>query len=228
MIAVGALALWMSTTDAMLKYLKPSMRPWLLLAAIGLSAIGVSGYVRARHRTDTNHDHHTRVGWLLVVPLLVVIGFGANSLGAFAASRRSTHLPPYAFDIAAYAEQTGQHAPALRLADVLEGLRVRANRSYLAAHDVKLEGFVSQRGVIDSHSFVLTRFLVSCCAADAMPLNIVVLDADTVPDVNQWVVVTARLADTTPDASGDDPRPVMRASRIQRVEEPKAPYESLR
>jgi hypothetical protein len=118
-IAVGALTLWMASTDAMLKYLKASMRPWLFVCGVVLLVFGVYTFVRARREgrdpadaadAEHRHRHGSRSGWLLVVPIVVVLAFGAQSLGAFAASRSSGQLPDYSFDIAAYAASTGPGA----------------------------------------------------------------------------------------------------------------------
>ncbi len=47
-LAIGALALWTSLTDAILQYLRPSMRPWVVLAGAVLVAVGLASLVLAR------------------------------------------------------------------------------------------------------------------------------------------------------------------------------------
>lgn len=245
-LATGLLALWMGLTDAMLKYLKPSMRPWLVLAGALLVAVGVRGIVRIRQRErvgthdagddglgSAEHTHRQGVGWLLVLPILVVLVLGQQSLGAFAASRSSTrNLPPYSFDIAGYADSQGDGDPTLQLVDVYLGAQQRGNRGYLAHHAVQLRGFVTMNPDLGPRSFVLTRFLVSCCAADATPVKIAMIDADHVPKQGRWVEVTAQLDPhfTAPaGAQSDDlPRTAMRVHAIEPIDEPSEPYESLR
>ena len=232
-LAIGVLALWIGGTDAMLKYLRPSMRPWVLTAAFGLIAMGLYGMVRVRqlepsathHEKDVHQPKRSRVGWLLVLPIAVLILFGPQPMGDFAIGA-TPNLPPYAFDIAAYASRVGERQPQLRLADVLQGVKQAGNRTYLATHDVVLIGFASSTGVAGRDSFVLTRFLISCCAADAQPLSVTIVGASVVPEKNQWVEVAARYE---PDASnGNKYGPVMRASSVKLIPEPKGPYESLR
>jgi uncharacterized membrane protein YcgQ (UPF0703/DUF1980 family) len=46
-----------------------------------------------------------------------------------------------------------------------------------ATHDVVLRGFVSMTEIAGSNSFLLTRYLISCCAADAQPMSVVILEA---------------------------------------------------
>ena len=210
-LATGLLALWMACTDAMLKYLRPSMRPWLLAAAIGLIVIGAYGMASARRLagadTESEHDEHhvhkgpARIGWLLVVPVVVVILFGPQAMGDFAIAR-NPHLPPYAFDIAAYASSSGHRVPTLEVSDVIMGATQPGNGAYLSTHDVELRGFVSVIGVAGPQSFVLTHFLMSCCAADAEPMNVVIVGATSVPPKNQWIDVTARLEPTATTKGG--------------------------
>ncbi len=247
-LATGLLALWMGLTDAMLKYLKPSMRPWLVLAGALLVAVGIRGIVRARQRervaagaeahdhdddahahSPDEHAHRQGFGWLLVLPVLVVLVLGQQSLGAFAAAHSSTrNLPPYSFDIAAYAASQGESEPGLQLVDVYLGAQQRGNRDYLAHHVVKLLGFVTTNPALGPRGFVLTRFLVSCCAADATPVKITMIDAEHVPKANHWVEVTAQYDPTYVVPAPDVPKPVMRVHSIKAVGEPSEPYEGLR
>jgi uncharacterized repeat protein (TIGR03943 family) len=227
-VAVGALVLWMASTDAMLKYLKASMRPWLLLCGLVLVVFGVYSLARSRNEHAHEHVHRSRSGWLLIVPIVVVLAFGAQSLGAFAASRSGTQLPEYSFDIAAYASSTGQSRPALKLSDIEEGVRAKANREFLATHDVVLIGFVTRPVAFGPGTFVLTRFLLSCCAADAIAINLAIVGARAVPGPNQWVKVTAHLEPRPQVVGLDGGMPVLRADAIRRVHAPSGPYESLR
>ncbi len=245
-LATGLLALWMGLTDAMLKYLKPSMRPWLVLAGALLIAVGIRGIVRARQRErvpshgdqadgdgEAEHTHRQGVGWLLVLPVLVVLALGPQSLGAFAASQSSTrNLPPYSFDIAGYADSQGDSEPSLQLVDIYLGAQQRGNRGYLAHHAVRLRGFVTMNPDLGPRSFVLTRFLVSCCAADATPVKIAMIDADHIPKTGHWVEVTAQLdahfVAPVGAQTSDLPRTTMRVHAIESIDEPSEPYETLR
>jgi uncharacterized repeat protein (TIGR03943 family) len=241
--AIGLLALWMGATDAMLKYLRPSMRPWILLAAFGLMALGLYGILRVHRLESADHDHdhghdggheresprpaqRSKIGWLLVVPVVVLILFGPQPMGDFAIGR-TPNLPPYAFDIAAYASTSHQRVPQLRFVDVLDGTKQPGNRAYLVDHDVVLQGFVSLTGVDGPNSFVLTRFLIACCAADAQPLSVTIIGAPSIPDKDRWADVTARF-DPAASSSTAKYGPVMRAASIKLVSAPSGPYELLR
>jgi uncharacterized repeat protein (TIGR03943 family) len=233
-LVVGLLGLWVGGTNAMLVYLRPSMRPWLLGAAIGLVAIGIFGLLRRRRQSGSGcadeaaHDispSRSRVGWLLVLPVLVVTVFGPQPMGEFAVGR-TPHLPDHAFDIAAFASAAGTSVPTLRFADVLQGAQQRGNRDYLLSHDVTLRGFVSVPSVMGPGSFVLSRYLVACCAADAQPLSVTLVDASSIPPENQWAEVTGRLDPDAPVRAKYGP--VLHVKKLELISEPAGPYESLR
>ncbi len=232
--ATGALALWMGLTNAMLKYLKSSMRPWLVLAGIGLVAMGVYSLIGERRHAQPDHTHRTgsggTIGWLLVTPIVIVIAFGANALGTFAVSGPASGLPSYAFDIAQYAASADEHVPKLRIGDIIEGAPERANREYLFTHDVRFIGFVNHVGYAGPRSFIVTRYLISCCAADAIPLSVTINGATTVPENNQWIDITARLQPVPNSAPPQDTffGPLMRVTKYKPIHEPDGPYESLR
>jgi uncharacterized repeat protein (TIGR03943 family) len=236
-LATGLLALWMGASDAMLKYLRPSMRPWLLAAAAGLIAIGAYGLIRAARldlpgfdtddHTDASRTGRSRVGWLLAVPVVVVILFGPQAMGDFAINR-TPHLPPYAFDIASYASRTGTSVPVLKVSDVISGVAESGNSEYLSTHDVELRGFVSVLDVTGPDTFVMSHFLMSCCAADAQPMNLVIVGAASVPNKDQWIDLTARFDPAATRANKKPYGPVMRAKRIVLVSAPASPYETLR
>ena len=165
-----------------------------------------------------------RLGWLLVVPVVVMILFGPQPMGDFAIDR-TPNLPPYAFDIAKYASDTGQRVPALRFLDVLEGVKDN-NRIYLTGHDVTLEGFTSRPEIVGAGAFLFTRYLISCCAADAQPLSVVITGADTVPPKGQWAHVTARL---NPGRHGRSKYgPVLTLTKIELIKAPANTYETFR
>ncbi|HEY7136389.1 MAG TPA: TIGR03943 family protein [Acidimicrobiia bacterium] len=229
-LVAGLLALWMGLTNAMLDYLRASMRPWLIAAAVALCALGIYGLVseaiRANREPHRHDGHWPRMGWFLVIPVLVVIVTGHEPLGSFAAGRSGTRgLPKYAFDIAEYAQSTGTTVPKLEILDVFQGADQPGNRAYLLDHDVSLLGFVTREGPAVPNSFVLNRFLISCCAADATALSLRMVGSARVPTSDAWVRVRARLL---PTFSGGTPRIVMQVKSVQSAHAPSNPYEGYR
>ena len=83
---------------------------------------------------------------------------------------------------------------------------------------VELVGFVTHPGDASAGDFGLTRFYISCCAADAVPFTVVVRPAtdETFAD-DTWLKVEGTLL-----LAGDGF--ILDAAEIEPVEEPSAPY----
>ena len=58
--------------------------------------------------------------------------------------------------------------------------------------EISLVGFVSRSAETPEGAFDLTRFYVSCCAADAIPYSVAVVDGPD-PDVDEWLRVSGHL-----------------------------------
>jgi uncharacterized repeat protein (TIGR03943 family) len=230
MVAVsGVLALWMGITDTALLYVRPAARTWLVVAGTALVLIGIAGLVRS-----VRHDHHRvgRVGWLLALPVVVALAVGPSPLGSYAAGRQNSQrtLPPGSFDLEAYlhANSFGGQAPALRMLDFTRAAYDPDEQEALADTPVTLQGFVTEdTDESDPHHFLLTRFVIGCCAADAIAMFVQVdLDDHDIPPVDSWVAVEGVLdpGPLDPDQVIPDP-PVLRAVDVRPIDEPDEVYE---
>ena len=99
-------------------------------------------------------------------------------------------------------------------------IRQTTDTSALVGKPVELEGFVVPGA---DGSFTLTRFVISCCAVDAQPVGLGVITDGALPDADQWVRVTGKLA-ANPDQSADA-RIVIRAATVRGIDQPTDPYE---
>ncbi len=254
---MGGFALWMGLTPTHLLYVKPSMARWLVLSGAVLVVVGLlvivlgrrAGAIDAatargdgtspadRHgRSDpeghaAHHHHATRVGWLLALPLCVAIAVGSNPLGSYAAGRQNSQrvLPPGHFDLEQYlvANSFGGQSPALRSIDFVRASQDPHDRGLLARHPVKLTGFVVEDPDGHGHSFLLTRFMIGCCAADALAVQeLVPVEHGHVPDEDSWVEVEATLdLDRSPPAGQSLDPPVLAVRSIHPVSQPEELYE---
>jgi uncharacterized membrane protein YcgQ (UPF0703/DUF1980 family) len=78
---------------------------------------------------------------------------------------------------------------------------------------------------------VLSRFVMSCCAADALPLSVHVRWYEDPPAVGEWVTVTG-IQVPAPDDLPDAERPlteniVVEAEAVEPIDQPAEPYESI-
>lgn len=222
---VGLLTLRLTVDGTFLRYVRPGMKPWLLVAGVALLLLGLVALVRAlrggahdaddAEADDTADDEHgVGVGWLLLVPVAVLLLVAPPSLGSFGVGRspglrvtagRST-LPPL---------KAGAGSVPMSLTEYGERSFDHAGQSLKGA-TVVLTGFVSKTG---SGQFELARYQIACCAADAAAATVQVVGAVSIPARDQWVTVTGSYS----AAAGDDP--VLAASVVRLISQPEDPYE---
>lgn len=206
---IGILALCAGLTNAMLQFLRPTMRPYLVVAAVVVGLLGVVQVIAGRNdakfphahedhaRDDHGHSHNLRVGWLLVLPLCVGL-LAPAALNAYSAQRsvafsqRSWDLSKFDVQKMLSAEAIAGGTPKLALVDYLGATTTAKGVEFLAAHPVQLEGFVV-RDDSTGQGFFLTRFFIGCCAADAIPLKVYVHTTKPLPPDNQWITASVTL-----------------------------------
>jgi uncharacterized repeat protein (TIGR03943 family) len=245
---VGGTALWLGLTDASLAYVRAALRPalaasgvvLLLLAAATLRAGGpageggadvggggadVGGGGPAPGGGVAGHSHGGRLGagWLLIVPVLVLLLVAPPALGSFAASRQSPRaggaaggaFPPLADPV--------DGAVPLPVSEFVSRALYDEHRS-LAGARVRVLGFVTPG---DHGGYRLARFNVFCCAADAEAYEIDVRGDATPRRADQWLLVEGRwlpqpVAGTMQPSSR---RPVLVAEAVTPVKPPADRYE---
>lgn len=219
--AWGGFLAWFAASNTMVRFLGPRTYwvAWFgaagLLSAGVVSLIGTRGWqVRRTTRRATRGD--VAGALVMLVPIVLVLVLPSPQLGAQAASRKavgvgalSSFVPlpdpggEIGFQEIHYSSLSSDYADSL---GVVDGL------------DVELVGFVTHPGYVTGGDFGLTRFYISCCAADAVPYTVVVRPSagETFPD-DTWLKVEGallRMADGF----------VLDAVDIEPVDEPPAPY----
>ena len=234
---VGAMALYLGRSDAALAYVKAGLQPLLLLA--GTVLVGLGLVALASHGGDHQHGSESRgprVAWLLALPPLALVVIGPPALGAFAASRQPIQPLP-----AIHTRSTGPAAltsdPFAPLIPPSDGTAVPMPlaeylaRDYEAPHTlagvrIRLLGFVTPqpRG---RDGYLLTRFSISCCAADATALRVAIRGDPVARPSDTWLEVEGRWQQRTsddPDQLGFDTA-VLMAESVGVIKQPSEPYE---
>jgi uncharacterized repeat protein (TIGR03943 family) len=153
---------------------------------------------------------------VILLPVVAVLALPPTSLGSFAADRRSSFAGA-GFTTSAEQIETGE----LTLVDVIgaerdrEAMRALARR---AGTEVSFVGFVTRPKSSPADEFVLTRFVVSCCVADALAVQVRVVGAPPGRfDPDDWVRVTGRIYPLGSEI-------VVQASEVEGTARPKHPY----
>ena len=247
-LVLGFVALRLVITGSFGRYVKPGMRWPLIVSGVVLVLLGLATSIwgdegdetdhgRGRGRRDRNghrhaaepqgeHDHRhvPRVGWLLVVPLVVLLLVAPPALGADAASREPAPLPRYQGSTFPPLDAGADGVAPLGLTEFVDRALWDDAQS-VEDQPVRLTGLV----VHDDDApdgFLLTRFVVSCCAADAIPVQIGVVGGGR-PVQDSWVEVEGTLVPPPPidrDAT-ELPLLELEATSLRPIDEPSNPYE---
>ena len=159
----------------------------------------------------------TRMSWALgfvVLPAVIVLALAPTALGSYAASRRSLS----AGVASGPALEAGDR---VTLAAVAAGTWSEEARRALidrAGTSVTFEGIVTRRASSPADEFVLTRFIVSCCVADALSVQVRVVGAPPGRfEEDQWVRVSGTFYPVGREV-------VVDAASVRAIPQPEEPY----
>jgi uncharacterized repeat protein (TIGR03943 family) len=226
LVVLGATAVWLWRSGEALNYVRPALAPFLLAGGVVvvllglLPPLGLLGEQAASHADG--HHHKARVGWLLLVPVLVVMLVQPAALGSYAVSSRSVvpgggdgQYPPLAAPV--------RGAVPMPMAEFVTRA-IRDPDQSLAGVRVRLVGFVAPGE--GAGGYRLTRFVIFCCAADAEALQAVVRGDPTPRTRDQWLEVEGTWVPRP--AAVDDPSPpppALHADVVRTVAPAHPPYE---
>jgi putative membrane protein len=196
----------------------PLLSAGLVLASI----VGVSAVVHPqRGRTGPMDRRLPGIAILLLVPV-ILMALDPKPLGPNAIGFRSvSSTGPISGGIVPPLPPAVAGSVPLTEGDFI--LRALFSGPAFARVRVRLVGFV----VVDpaGGGFLLTRFAISCCAADAIPVQVAVRVApNRVPPPDTWVEAEGTWVPPAPGARGHLP-PMLRASHVRTIEQPRDPYE---
>jgi uncharacterized repeat protein (TIGR03943 family) len=176
------------------------------------------------------HGHEHGRAWValvLALPGLAVFLVSPGPLGAFAASRQPQRQP----DAAAYLVYPPLAAPVngavdMKLADFIDRAFFDRSSEFESA-TVRLVGFVTPaKDEATADGFRLTRFVLSCCAADGRPIYVSIrgLQPGNIPAPDTWVQVTGKWRSTPAERQNFTPELV--AQSVEPTSQPTDPYET--
>lgn len=206
---------------------------WLTLLAIGfllMLAVGTLVKLRAQmaHDHEHDHDHHDHDHdspslWpLMVVAVPLLLGFviPARPLGASAIGNRGVST-----DVGVASDKTTRLTIVPSERNILDWVRIVNNTpdpTALNGQEANVLGFVYRDPRFADNQFMVARFTLTCCVADALAIGIVVVDNNTGQFTQDtWVQVKGSF--TVGELDGEA-MPVLIADEITPVDAPEQPY----
>lgn len=213
-------------------YIDPRFQ-WLSVVAVFLLGTLAVSYLMATEEdevliNDPLQDDHTQVMpisvLVLAIPLVLGIAIRAEPLGANAIKTRGIDTDYSSISLASASSRSLTIIPSER--NVLDWARAIASTDDIAEfndQEAKVVGFVYRDSRFADDQFMVSRFTLSCCVADALAIGLVVQLSPDAPDyaVDTWVEVEGVFQETEFDGSYI---PVLYATSIKPVEQPDQPY----
>ncbi len=183
------------------------------------------------HHEHEDHDHaghtHGAVPWprlvILAVPLIVGLVVPSKPLGASAVGTSGVSTTFTSLAGSGSASQLSTVSTDRNVLDWVKGFNNSANVDEFGGQQADVIGFVySDIRFKDQPRFMVARFTISCCVADASAIGVITESADaTKLAQDSWVHVTGKFK--VEDLAGQK-TPVLIADKIEPVKQPDQPY----
>lgn len=240
LLAMGVFLYTRLANGTLLYYINQRFAGLTLIAVIGLFIVSIS-YQFGRHVDedeqcdehchpghDHEHAHHSHnhdLSWsgaiLIALPILLGVLVTPQPLGASAMSNREVGFESRSVMPAAVASSTEKSSTDRNVLDWVYAFHEYGEVAF-SGEQVDLVGFVYQDDGMDVGEFAITRYVVSCCAADASYVNLIVRSEEPTELTNdQWVRVQGELQIASVNEGGGI---VIAPSTIEIIPVPEQPY----
>ncbi|GAB4457183.1 MAG: hypothetical protein Kow0031_38160 [Anaerolineae bacterium] len=243
LVAMGLFLYSRYLTGSLLFYINERFVWLTVLASIGFVLVGLSYRYRAQHNhhhhdhdghdpshQHDDHDHgdhqHSQLTWagllLVVSPIVLGLLIPPKPLGAAAMSNRDLSVKSLTSVAAPESAVISKPKADKNILDWLIEFQSAGSPEALAGEEAKVIGFIYRDERFAPNEFMVSRFTISCCAADAAPLGLLVRapEAVTLPD-DAWVEVRGQFETGQLDG---EPVPVIAAAEITPTDVPEQPY----
>jgi uncharacterized repeat protein (TIGR03943 family) len=192
-----------------------------MMAGVVLMAIAAS----YRYRSNHDHAHHVHAfswGGVLLIGLLIALGLlvPPKPLGAAAMGNREVNMGTLVSTQGNSVMPT--RAGEKNILDWLIAFQNTPDPAAFTNQPAHLIGFVYRDDRFSRDDFMLSRFVVSCCVADATAIGLIVRSplAASLPG-DQWVEVSGHFE---PGEFSGKPTPILVTEAITRTTPPNQPY----
>jgi putative membrane protein len=214
---------WMWVSGETVRYLGPRTA-WLVpfgALALGLAAAIWIRSPRVEHEPPRRLTLAEAAGFgALLLPVAAALLLSGTQLGAMAASKK---LTARGIDPSALAELASRNAAQVGFVQIQvaeHNPKFAGESGIHPGSTVRLLGFVSKGPSSKGAPFELSRFYITCCVADSVPMGVTIEPADRhapAYERDDWLSISGQLVRRGPHL-------VLRGTRIASAEAPKDPY----
>jgi len=231
LVLVGGALLKITLDGTYLRYVKPGVEPYVLIAGavmISLALISIIRDIRAGQPVEPDHDdghghrHGSRSALLLLLPILAILLVAPPALGADSVTRDDGRTPPAVTQqgVAAFPPLPAGAVVPVSLSEFVTR-SVWDSTNSLNTRVVELTGFV----VHDRGTVYVARLVITCCAADATPMK-VELAGGRIAELadDQWIHADGVLVAGSA-TQADEYVPTLSLTAVSEIVQPADPYE---
>lgn len=213
-------------------YINVRFIPLTLFGIVFLAILAQTVFAEVRRSRqqdkDEEHDHHhehehSSTGlWIMLIPLLIGILIPPRPLdsSAFTSKGLNTNAPLVSADSSAQLFET--ESEERNILDWLKLFNYNDDVAQFTDQKASVIGFVYFDESLGENQFYISRFVVSCCAADGFAIAIPVQWAELATlEQDSWVQVKGTIE---PIVINDRNVPLLIADSIQSVPIPEQPY----
>ncbi|MBB5152946.1 TIGR03943 family putative permease subunit [Saccharopolyspora phatthalungensis] len=222
LLLLGGALLKIALGGSYLRYVKPSLFPWLVASGVIMIALGVFAIVRdIRAGGADQHEHNSRSPWMLLLPVFAIFLIAPPALGSDSVTRDRVAAPSAPKE-SLFPDLPPEEAPLLGMSEFVTRA-IWDDSGALNGRTVRLQGFVVHP---KPGTTQLARMRISCCAADAAPVKVDLAapaQAAELPS-DTWIEVTGKLRPGTA-TDANDYVPTLEARLIRPIPTPQDTYE---
>ena len=224
LLVLGVVTVQLVRTGAHVRYVKPGLAPWLVVTGAVLVVLGVAGLFAAASGTSAQRPPAPRVGWLLLVPVGLLVVVAPPALGSYGLEGRATTVREAREPLGALPPPR-EGAVELTLREYAQ--RAAFQPATLQGARLRLVGFAvpatGEEAARHGAGFYLTRIALNCCAADGTAVRVFVRTA-AAPATDTWWSVEGSAPAGGGPAPGSSEDAVLEGARVEPVPQPANPY----
>ncbi len=178
----------------------------------------------ASHDHDHDHDHAPSAMnlWVMVLPLAIGLLIPARPLDASAVSAKGLTTTSALISSDSTSQLLETESAQRNILDWVKLFYFEEDLNPFIGQQASVVGFVYHDESLPAGQFFVSRFILSCCAADGYAVGMIVEPpAGATFEQDTWLQVTGTI-DVV--AYNGKPSPLVRAEKLEEVAQPEQPY----